>query len=147
MKLQLTTFGLLLGLPVLWSFNKKVSKGNLVVEISNIHKAEGQMFIAVFNQEDGFPEDTSKMFKKVMLPVTSKNFSHTFWQIPFGTYSISVFHDVNSNTELDKNFFGVPEEPFGFSTNYKPIISAPDFDDCDFRFASATETHSIKLID
>ena len=147
MRLQLITFGLLLGLPVLMSFNKNTNTGNLEVEITNIQKAEGQMFIAIFNQEDGFPNDTSKMFKKVMLPVFSKNFKHTFWDLPFGTYSISVFQDLNSNNAIDKNFFGVPEEPFGFSTNYKPIISAPDFDDCDFRFASATETHSIELID
>lgn len=32
-----------------------------------------------------------------------------------GKYVIAAFHDLNGNGELDRNFFGVPTEPYGFS--------------------------------
>lgn len=36
--------------------------------------------------------------------------------LPFpGTYVLAAFHDLNNNGELDRNFFGIPTEPYGFS--------------------------------
>lgn len=34
-----------------------------------------------------------------------------------GTYSIAVFHDRNGNGKLDRNFIGLPSEPYGFSND------------------------------
>lgn len=34
-----------------------------------------------------------------------------------GSYAIAVFHDVNGNGELDRNFIGLPSEPYGFSND------------------------------
>jgi len=28
-----------------------------------------------------------------------------------------MYHDLNSNDELDKNFLGIPTEPYAFSNN------------------------------
>lgn len=34
-----------------------------------------------------------------------------------GSYSIAVFHDTNGNGKLDRNFLGLPGEPYGFSND------------------------------
>jgi uncharacterized protein (DUF2141 family) len=34
-----------------------------------------------------------------------------------GSYAIAVFHDTNANTKLDRNFIGLPTEPYGFSND------------------------------
>ncbi|SCY25707.1 DUF2141 domain-containing protein [Microvirga guangxiensis] len=34
-----------------------------------------------------------------------------------GSYSIAVFHDTNGNGKLDRNFIGLPSEPYGFSND------------------------------
>jgi uncharacterized protein (DUF2141 family) len=34
-----------------------------------------------------------------------------------GSYAIAVFHDVNGNGQLDRNFIGLPNEPYGFSND------------------------------
>ncbi|WP_230530359.1 DUF2141 domain-containing protein [Microvirga roseola] len=34
-----------------------------------------------------------------------------------GAYAIAVFHDVNCNRRLDRNFIGLPSEPYGFSND------------------------------
>jgi outer membrane protein len=40
--------------------------------------------------------------------------------IPQGRYALVVFHDENSNDQLDSNFIGIPREPIGFSNAYRP---------------------------
>jgi uncharacterized protein (DUF2141 family) len=34
-----------------------------------------------------------------------------------GRYAIAVFHDLNGNGKLDRNFIGLPQEPYGFSND------------------------------
>ncbi len=34
-----------------------------------------------------------------------------------GTYAVAVFHDLNGNGRLDRNFIGLPSEPYGFSND------------------------------
>lgn len=51
-----------------------------------------------------------------------------------GTYGIALFHDLNGNEELDRNLFGAPNEPFGFSNNPVVKFSAPKFDEFKFEF-------------
>ncbi|MDB2408843.1 DUF2141 domain-containing protein [Crocinitomicaceae bacterium] len=40
-----------------------------------------------------------------------------------------MFHDKNNNGKLDKNAFGIPLEPYGFSQNARARFSAPSFND------------------
>jgi uncharacterized protein (DUF2141 family) len=47
-----------------------------------------------------------------------------------GAYAISVVDDINANMEMDKNFFGIPKEGFGFSNNASPRgMRPPSFED------------------
>jgi len=39
-----------------------------------------------------------------------------------------VFHDENNNALLDKNFFGIPTENYGFSQNVRGTLGAPEFE-------------------
>jgi uncharacterized protein (DUF2141 family) len=42
-----------------------------------------------------------------------------------GRYGGVSIHDENSNMKLDRNFFGISEEGFGFSNNPRAMLSAP----------------------
>jgi len=44
-----------------------------------------------------------------------------------GSYAIAVFHDTNGNGKLDRNFIGLPSEPYGFSNDVGRRV-APNFD-------------------
>ena len=50
------------------------------------------------------------------------------------TYGISLFHDLNDNEVLDRNLFGMPIEPFGFSNNPVIKFAAPKFEAFKFTF-------------
>ena len=62
-----------------------------------------------------------------------------------GIYGVAVFQDLNGNEKLDRNLFGAPTEPFGFSNN--PVIgfSAPEFAEFKFEFDGSPKEIRIKL--
>ena len=64
----------------------------------------------------------------------------------FGTYALAIYQDVNGNSKIDKNFVGIPTEPYAFSDNYIPRIKAPNFDDCKFEYDAANNTVTMTMI-
>jgi uncharacterized protein (DUF2141 family) len=47
-------------------------------------------------------------------------------------WAVSAHHDKNNNDQLDKNAFGIPTEPYGFSKNPKRGFGPPAFDEACF---------------
>ncbi len=68
--------------------------------------------------------------------MTEKNIQYTFSGIPNGDYTIAVFHDINNNGKLDKNFLGIPKEGYAFSKNAMGTFGPPNFDKAQFKLDS-----------
>jgi uncharacterized protein (DUF2141 family) len=50
------------------------------------------------------------------------------WEnLPPGDYGVAAIHDENSNAKLDRNFFGIPKEGFGFANNPHVGLGPPAF--------------------
>lgn len=49
-----------------------------------------------------------------------------------GEWAVALTQDTNNNDKLDKNMLGIPTEPFAFSNNVRPRLSAPSFKECEF---------------
>ncbi len=49
-----------------------------------------------------------------------------------GIYAIAVYHDVNGNRKFDKNWIGLPKEPFGVSNNPRLRLGPPKFKEAAF---------------
>lgn len=101
------------------------------------------MYIAVWSPSDNFLEEDN-IDKAEIKKVSVKDFTITL-SLPKGTYAFSVYIDANGNKKLDKNMFGAPKEPFGFSNSFKPKLSAPKFNQCSFDLNKNT-TQTIELI-
>lgn len=104
------------------------SLSDLHVNVKGVEELKGSMFIAVFDDPASFPE-FGNQYREMVLPVKSKELSHTFKNLPNHAYAIAVFHDINDNGILDKNALGIPLEPYGFSRNARARFSAPPFAD------------------
>ena len=117
-------------------------KANLQVEIQNVRTLKGDVYIALFNVKNEFPEGKPMEGKK--LEVNDKSVQATFSVEP-GDYAIAVYHDENGNGKMDKRVFGIPKEPYGFSNNFRPTMSAPKFNDCRFSVGDSGKTVRIQL--
>ena len=123
------------------------TKPEIQIKIQNVKQSKGPLRIAFFRKGSNFPKDEALSYAKEVKPTKLGDLQLSWGDIPFGEYAIAIYQDINNNGVLDKNVFGYPSEPFGFSKNFKPRFSAPDFDDCKITFSGSNSSFQIKLID
>ena len=111
--------------------------GTLTVEVTNIEKA-GEIHLAIYDNADVFENDNGEkggaangIIEGVIEDVKTGTATYQFI-LPAGTYAIGIFVDANYNNEMDRNFFGVPKEQYGFSNNAKGSFGPPSFKDASF---------------
>jgi len=114
----------------------------LTVEITNIKSAKGTIKIGIFKKGTKL---TSKPDYPYVLALNGQGTEHVVFRLPSGRYACAAYHDVNNNDELDKNLFGYPKEAFGFSNDFRPVLSAPNFEDCAFEVKQGGTTIKVKL--
>ena len=129
---------------VLARFAMPVVSASLTVTFTNLEAGRGQLFIAVYDRPEVFLQDGAARIKKVVAVSKAGSLRLELGELPRGTYAVSCFHDVNGNGKMDKNFLGIPSEPYGFSNNARPAFRAPNWDEAKFQW-SGTEAISIKL--
>ena len=120
------------------------SPGQLTVTINNIKLVEGELYIAIYNDEDTYMDIDRTAFREI-IPVSTETESIIFSNIPDGEYAIAVFQDLNGNGELDKKGMGLPKEPFGFSNDARGKAGPPKYEKAKFSF-SGDMNISIKLV-
>ena len=84
------------------------------ISITNIKEADGTIIMSIHDSDKSFskkiPLKTLKLSPEVPSVLCTLNLAP-------GEYAFCVYHDTNSNGQLDTNLVGIPKEPFGFS-NY-----------------------------
>jgi uncharacterized protein (DUF2141 family) len=121
-----------------------VNNPQLTIKISNIEKIKGEIKVGVFNTDHHFLKEGSEI-KTYSIKVDKNTAILTITDLPKGDYAVSIFHDENSDNKMNTNFIGIPKEPYGFSNNIKPKMSAPKYKECKFDL-SENKTLNIKLI-
>ncbi len=123
------------------------TKADLILDISGIRNTDGEILVAMFNQPEGFPEDESRFFRVDTIRNLSSNTARSvFHDLEFGEYAITLMHDENVDGGMEYNWFGMPKEGYGFSTNYKPIFKAPKFEETSFQFNKNAQVIKVKMI-
>ena len=107
------------------------------MEVRNI-ETKGEMHLAIYDDADVFENDNGEkggaakgIVEGVIEEVGTGTATYSF-ELPNGTYAIGIFIDTNYNNEMDRNFFGVPKEQYGFSNDAKGSFGPPSFKDASF---------------
>ena len=116
--------------------------GTLIVEVRDLEFNEGVVRFAMFDSEENF-------FKEAVayanLEVSDNGVNWVVNDLPFGTYAVTVHHDVNDNGEMERAWYGKPKEPTGASTNPSLRFGPPTFEKSKFEFAAAELTINIDV--
>lgn len=107
------------------------SAATVRLSFENVQTDDGEILVLVAEDEAGFG-NWKKAVERRILPAGDAAEAVLTFNLEPGTYAISVLHDLNGNQKLDKKWFGMPKEPFGFSTNPEINFRAPHFDECTF---------------
>ena len=134
----------------------EAGSSSISLSVTNIQDIEGQLWIALYSNEADWDADvkdsqlTDNEYALISDVVTDSNHTLKFSDLPSGTYAISMFHDLDNSGALETGgLLGLfPQEPYGFSNNFKPALSAPDFSDCSFTIEKNQELDlEIELIE
>lgn len=117
----------------------------LNIHVTGFRNNTGAAGALVFASPAGWPDNVTKTIVHGGFPIANRQARLAF-QVPAGRYAVVVIHDENSNMKLDRNFFGVPREGFGFSSNPRVSFSAPSFQSAVVPLACPTTQIEIKLI-
>jgi uncharacterized protein (DUF2141 family) len=100
--------------------------GDLTIEVSGVTQGRGRIYVAVYDRAETFPISGRQLVAHILDPVDRHLIVH-FKDLPPGQYAAVAFQDSNGNGKLDKNFLGIPKEPYGFSNGARGSGGPPKF--------------------
>ncbi len=112
-----------------------LSAQNLTIEVRDIEKVDGRLYVAIYNSDETFLKKPLAGFR---VGVKDKAVSIPCQGLPTGTYAVSLFQDENDNGKLDTGAFGIPVEKFGFSNDAEGVMGPPTWKKCCFTFSADT---------
>lgn len=114
----------------------------IIVNVNGLRSTEGNVQVAIWKTNEGFPDDYSKSWSQLTLPATMTR--GLFRNAEPGFYAVAVFHDKNRDNDLNRNGMGIPTEGFGFSNNPRIIFGPPKFKKAKFKVGEG-ETKEIEI--
>lgn len=88
----------------------------LKVTISGLHCCQGSLRLAVYNSDTAWMRDNAMVRGRIII-VQKDTELIEIHGLAKGEYAIAVFQDINGNGKLDRWFWFLPREPYGFSNN------------------------------
>jgi len=104
----------------------------IVVEVESLRSDAGSVRVALYPSSAWIEQG-----REVATCHTDVHFRHAMCvltDVVPGTYAVAVLHDEDDDGALDRDFFGLPQEGFGFSNDAAPGLGPPSFHDASFRF-------------
>lgn len=108
--------------------------GTIEVKVEGVIDGQGKVRVALEKSAKDFDSgsfDTPKYLSRVE-DAKGDSVSVTFPAVPYGTYAIKTFQDLDGDGKLKTGFMGAPEEPWGFSNDATGFMGPADFSDAKF---------------
>ena len=119
---------------------------SVTVVVTALASTQSTVRINFYNSSDAFLKRGQEVYQRVVRP-EGKNEVTVPIDLPLGEWAVALTQDVNNNNKLDKNFVGIPTEPYAFSNNVRPALRPPNFEECKFRVDGPGKVVSIQLKD
>lgn len=103
----------------------------VTVVVSALASTQSVVKLNFYNAADKFLQKDQQAFRVVVRPEGKTEISVPVELTP-GEWAVALTQDTNNNDKLDKNFLGIPTEPYAFSNNVRPRLAAPKFEECKF---------------
>jgi uncharacterized protein (DUF2141 family) len=117
----------------------------LRIKVIGLGSSNGTVKFSLFNSEESYAKRSNPLME-ARLPIQEQTCEWVVQDLPYGEYSVILYHDENGNTKLDTNFVGIPKESYGFSNNAKAMFGPPKYEKAKFVFDGKTKTLEIHLI-
>lgn len=117
--------------------------GTLILTMTGFESEKGEVLVQLCDSKADYAADDGG-FRVVRLQAKDGKAGHRFEDIPYGEYALKIFHDENSNEELDIGWMG-PEERYGFSNGVRGMMGPPDWEEAKFTFDEPEQTAQVEV--
>ena len=118
-------------------------QATLILNVTGLRSEKGQVKLAVFDSPEKWLGEQPTYSSTI--DVDGQSVTWRIDNVPYGDYGVAVFHDENSNGKMDKNFLGIPREPYGFSKNVRATFGPPKWGEAKFTVKASTANISIAV--
>lgn len=118
-------------------------QASLVLSIQT-PRPEGRIAIAVYRDADSFRRNRNPV-RTLMLDRDGPVTHATITGLAPGRYAIAAFQDLNRDGRLGTNPVGIPNEPFGFSSDARARFGPPSFEAAAFTIEASGASQRIIL--
>jgi len=118
-------------------------QATIILKVTGLRSEKGQVKIAVFNSSEKWLGE--QPLYSSAINVDGQSVTWKINDVPYGDYGVAVLHDENSNGKMDKNFAGIPLEPYGFSNNVRVTLGPPKWEKAKFAVKGSTTEVSIEV--
>jgi len=130
--------------------NQKMSKPDndhkpLHLTIENLGSTTAPVLIGLYGADNEFLNDKDTLRKYKFVP-DGDVLKASITDLQYGTYAMALFQDMDNDGKIERNFIGIPKDPYGFSNNARPAFKAPSFEDCCFDYSENENTVEISMI-
>jgi len=126
--------------------DEEIALVKVTLNITKTRNSTGNICLSVFNKAEGWPSSADAAIIKRCVPAVVDSQLIDLGLPANGRYAIAVFHDENTNGDIDKTGgLGIPKEGFGFSSNPPLKIGAPSFDEVAISVGTTELTTEINL--
>ena len=101
------------------------SSATVEVRVTNVAGGKGKVNVAVCYRE----RFLKQCAYSASVPAREGETVVALRDIPPGTWAVLAYQDENENSQLDRNFIGIPKENYGFSRDAASRFGPPSFDD------------------
>jgi uncharacterized protein (DUF2141 family) len=121
----------------------QTAESTVDIDLSGLRSQRGTVHVCLTSKPKHFPDcksDPSALRVSAAAKVAQLHLEH----VRPGRYAIAVFHDENSNRNLDK-LAGIPKEGFAFSRNPSIKFRAPRFEEVAVDLTPGTNQARLKM--
>lgn len=125
------------------SMTAHAQTSELIVKAAGFEDDSGGALFAVVDTAEAY-DDIGKNALSATREKIKNGQAQSAFYLPPGWYAVSVVHDQNNNAKLDKNFLGLPKEPYGFSNNPNSL-GKPSFEEVKFKMDANPKVIEVKV--
>ncbi|MFN7700436.1 MAG: DUF2141 domain-containing protein [Deltaproteobacteria bacterium] len=107
------------------------SGAEIVAGVSGLRSARGVVRIALYASRGDWLSH-ERTLATCEADVVGEDASCSLGHHAPGTYAIALLHDEDGDGDMDRDFIGLPQEGYGFSSGARPGLGPPSFEDASF---------------
>lgn len=119
--------------------------GAIEVRVTAVRNDDGQVFVSLYNQAEGFPGKEEKALQTLTAKQAGGLATVVFEGLPYGEYAVAAYHDEDGNGKMKTVYGSIPVEGVGISRDAKGVMGPPRFKDAAFELAAERLTIDVRI--